>query len=143
MIVWSKGQESLMELLSANEFLINFKFANPMRRMDFLKVLKLHKVTGNYKYFHQSLGFMELDGGGKAFMLGDEIINGKRYYYNEPSIKFRAGTSNEYDEFLKTEILPYAEMRHALVFGLSSLTASYIKDTVDIGTIIINFLWCF
>ena len=58
--------------------------------------------------------------------------------YADRNFKFISGSKEDYDSFLRSHILPYESMRFALVLGLSSIAASYLKDFADVGTILIN-----
>lgn len=128
---------NLNEALLVNQYFISY---NLLRHLlyyvnDKLQLLQASSVP---KFSHKSLGFYE-ESNGKSVFLFDKtpIIRGTSHYYDK-RFKFKSGTPSDYDKFLKDEILPFKEMQLALVLGLSSVTASFLKDYADIQTIVLN-----
>ncbi|MCF7930461.1 MAG: DUF927 domain-containing protein [Acholeplasmataceae bacterium] len=132
-----QSAESLLKELADREYLLNFKLANEMREWLYMSTQDAQNAS-NYQLYHETLGYYTQVGMNPQFLLGDTVINGHRSLYVDRNLKFMSGTSADYDKFLKTLILPYQNMRFALVLGLSSVAASYLKEYADVGTILLN-----
>jgi hypothetical protein len=133
-----KSQESVLEELTRREFFVGYKFANALR--DYLiRSAQKAQLNQQYQYYHETLGYYKEDGKKPVFLLGDTILpEGFKSLYNDDNIKFRSGSAHDYDIFMNEHVLPYKNMRFALVLGLTSVIASYLKDFGDAGTILIN-----
>ncbi|WP_176239059.1 DUF927 domain-containing protein [Mariniplasma anaerobium] len=133
-----KSQESIIETLTKREFFISFKFANALR--DYLTYSAQEAQNQNrYQYFHETLGYLKQENENPIFLLGDSILpNGHKSIFDDTNIKFKSGSEKDYNNFMEDMILSCKSMRFALVLGLSSVMASYLKDYADVGTMLIN-----
>ncbi len=131
------AQESILKVFATNEYLINFKFANMMREYLNHELQKV-QLSSSYQFYHSTMGFLDQDGRPPIFLLGETIVNGVISKYIDEKMVFTQGIKENYVAFLNTEVLPYLPTRFALVLGLTSVAASYLKEYVNVGTIIIN-----
>jgi len=132
-----QSQESLLKELSRLGYLMNFKFANPMREYLYFSAQSAQN-NNNYTQYHSTLGFLDCSPNPPAFLLGNTVFNGISSTYLDAKMKFTTGQSTDYQKFLDDYILPYDTMRYALILGLSSVAASYLKDYADVGTVLLN-----
>jgi hypothetical protein len=133
-----KSQESILEELTSREFFISYKYANALREY-IIHSAQRAQTAMQYQYYHETLGYYKEEGKKPIFLLGDtNLTNGLKSLYNDDNIKFRSGSAHDYDAFMNEHILPFKNMRFALVLGLTSVIASYLKDFADVGTILIN-----
>lgn len=132
-----KSQETMLEELTKREYFISFKFVNALR--DFLIVSAQHaQSVQSYQFYHETLGYLKENGQPVKFLLGDTTHMNQISRYADRNFKFISGSKQDYDQFLNDHILPFQSMRFALVLGLSSVAASYLKDYADVGTMLIN-----
>lgn len=132
-----KSQETMLEELTKREYFISFKFVNALR--DYLiSSAQYAQSIQSYQFYHETLGYLKVDGQPIKFLLGDTRYMNQVSLYADRNFKFISGNKADYDDFMKTHILPFESMRFALVLGLSSVAASYLKDYADVGTMLIN-----
>ena len=132
-----KSQEAMLEELVKREYFISFKFVNGLR--DYLiRSAQQAQSLMSYQFYHETLGYFKEDDKPTKFFLGDTNYMNQVSLYADRNFKFISGSKEDYDSFLRSHILPYESMRFALVLGLSSIAASYLKDFADVGTILIN-----
>lgn len=125
-------------VLVDNLYIINYKLVNHLREFINYRLQDL-QTNGAIRFNHKSLGFWEDTDGSTIFLLEQNRTNrGFSKYFND-SLAFKMGTKEDYLKFIDSEILPYIPMQLAFAMGLSSVTASYLKDYADVGTIVINF----
>lgn len=98
---------------------------------------RLCQINDLYEYRHNSLGWFEYQGR-KLFLYDKTQIDCTHISKYEKPFSFRSGNEKEYVEFLKNEIFPVPTLALALSIGYSSVVASILKDSCDIGTIIVN-----
>ena len=131
------SMEGLHKVLLENQYFINYKLVNPLR--EYLS-LKLQAIQTNQliEYTHKSLGFFKDLDKQWVFLLDKTVtFNGLSEYY-DPSFEFKAGSITNYEQFVKDDVLPHKTMQLALVLGLASVPASYLKDYADTQTIVVN-----
>ena len=132
-----KSQETMLEELTKREYFISFKFVNALR--DYLINSAQHaQSVQSYQFYHETLGYLKANGQPVKFLLGDTKYMNQVSLYADRNFKFISGNKVDYDNFLSLNILPYQSMRFALVLGLTSVAASYLKDYADVGTMLIN-----
>jgi len=132
-----QSQESLLKELSKQGYLLNYKFANPIREWLYMSAQSAQNQN-MYTQYHSTLGFLDCSPNPPAFLLGNTVFNGIRSTYLDEKMKFIIGQSTAYQKFLEEHILPYDTMRYALILGLSSVAASYLKDYAAVGTMLLN-----
>ncbi len=132
-----QSQESLLKELSKQGYLLNYKFANPMREWLYFSAQN-EQNNNNYTQYHSTLGFLDCSPNPPVFLLGNTVFNGIRSTYLDSKMKFTTGQLVDYQKFLDDYILPYDTMRYALILGLSSVAASYLKDYAAVGTVLLN-----
>ena len=136
---FNASQEAATHMFNKNGYVLSsFKYTNHFR--EYIAQEIQDKVrSGQVEYYHTNLGFTTMSDGTKRFLLGDINYNGKTSSFIEKNFKFKAGTCEDYHDFLEEHILPHKETRLALAIGLSSVAASELKEYGDIGTMIFNF----
>lgn len=131
------SQADFHTALFRNLYLISYKLVNHLRQFLMEEMQELQR-QGKIKYKHKTLGFYHDIDGKLLFLLdSNQTAQGLSEYYNE-KLTFTEGSKSDYEEFLKREILPYKHMQLALALGLSSVTASYLEEVADTGTIVVN-----
>jgi hypothetical protein len=132
-----KSQETMLEELTKREYFISFKFVNALR--DYLiNSAQYAQSIQSYQFYHETLGYLKENSQPAKFLLGDTAYMSQVSLYADRNFKFISGINADYDSFMSTHILPYQNMRFALVLGLCSVAASYLKDYADVGTMLIN-----
>lgn len=130
------GVDSLTAKLVANGLTLDhyMKHAASMYLMDGYRKCQINDL---YEYRHNSLGWY-LYQGRKLFLYDETKIDGTHISKYEKPFNFKRGSETEYIKFLKNEIFPVPTLALALSIGYSAVVASKIKDSCDIGTIIVN-----
>lgn len=132
--------EMFVEHLSKNMVFVKQDFEIQLQRFlhGQVRFLQLQGGSGTLLYY-KTLGWQYKRGSTqKEFVLGGYKTAESQYQYFDTSFEFVKGTSKGQRDFIKTEILPYAETRLALTIGLSSIVAGYIEEFKPSGTFIIN-----
>ena len=131
-------ESSMRSELLNNQYYIGANFSRYL--MNFL-IYNLQAVQNQSRitYRHRSLGFYMDEHGEQFFLLGKtKTAKGVSYYVDQDKMQFKAGSSESYMELINHEILPYKSTQLGLVLGLSSVTASYLKDYADSQTLVVN-----
>jgi hypothetical protein len=131
------SMEGLQKVLFENHYFIDYRLVNPLRTYltDCLRNLQSQNAI---EYAHKSLGFHKDTDGSWVFLLGKtKTVQGLSEYYDK-EFEFQSGAFLSYDKFIRQEILPKQELQLALVMGLASVPASYLKDYADVQTIVVN-----
>ena len=136
---FNASQESVTKTLNSKGYVISsFRFSNHFR--DWISEQLQHLInTNQVEYYHKNLGFTTMTDGTKRFLLGDTIYKGKPSIFVDDNFEFKHGTSQDYMNFLKREILPHFETKLAFTIGLASVLSSDLMEYGDIGTIVLNF----
>jgi hypothetical protein len=124
-------------ILINNLYFINYKLVNHLRQFINYRLQEL-QTNNVVSFLHKSLGFWQDVDDSTIFLLGQNQTKRGISNYFSKTLTFQMGTKTDYIQFMKSEIIPYPEMQLAFAMGLSSVTASYLKDFADVGTIVIN-----
>jgi len=132
----STQEETGNELLR-NDYLISYKYINPLR--DFLaKEARKLQNDGKVTYEYSSLGYYYYDSK-PIFLLGDTVLpNQGIAKYFDHSFSFNQGLYDDYMAFVMKHIMPTIPTQVALVIGLSSIVSSRMKNIADVQTILFN-----
>jgi hypothetical protein len=132
------SQTDCNRVLTNNLYFINFKLVNHLRQFITYRLQEL-QAKNRISFSHRSLGFWQDIDDSTIFLLGqNQTKRGVSNYYKD-TLSFQSGKESDYIDFMNSEILPYSSMQLAFAMGLSSVTASYLKDYADVGTIVLNF----
>ncbi|MBO4982582.1 MAG: DUF927 domain-containing protein [Clostridia bacterium] len=130
------GIDSLIGKLVANGLTLDhyMKHSASMYLMD---GYRLCQNDDRYEYRHNSLGWFDYEG--KDVFLYDQSKVDETHIskYIKP-FKFKNGDKQAYIDFLKNEMFPVPTLALALTIGYSAVVSSKLKDSCDIGTIIVN-----
>jgi hypothetical protein len=108
--------------------------------MDYLirEIQVMASDTSKQHYAHRSLGFQTWNEERMFLLASNTLSNGVVSTYSNPKFQFTKGSEEAYQVFLKEQIIPYKTTQIALVLGLSSVVASYLKEYANVPTIVLN-----
>ena len=128
--------DSLVGKFASNGVMLDH-YAKHALSMYLTSNYRLCQSNNLYEYRHSSLGWFDF--GGKQIFLYDKTpVELAQISTCSKPFKFTSGSKQEYLDFLHKEILPIPTLALALSIGYSAVVASRLKDSCDIGTIIVN-----
>lgn len=132
--ITSVYDRNFLQLLAQNGVAVHPDFAESIANIIF-KGYNACITSNAIEYRHSALGWQD-----DLFLYDYTTLpDGTKSRCSRENFRFRNGDKYAYENFLKSTVYPCPTLSLALSIGYAAVVSARLKDTFDLGTIIVNF----